>query len=252
MKNVSDFQRVLKTLISDKKGLYELAELTGFDPFKFYQGADLSGLNLSDQDLRGLNFERANFIATNLKGVSFDDGAFNGAILEDGYEFLLDDFDFFIDDVFSANRYGLYYFGRFRESSLEKAISLTKLYYADFAGKARINPQTLRKARRSEIVSLETITAICGALLESWEEVGFDDLLGDEVEVRQPFIEFLDLLPKGGFKHISRLSFRSLYRAEILLEQKQGPLTEKRYRSTFELEKWFRENEFMAISSDGS
>lgn len=247
MRNSSPFNDVIETLMSEEDGLRVLAERSGFDPFRFYQGADLSGLDLSGQDLKGLNFERAILVESNLEGVSFDKGAFNGAVVSQEYANILDEFDFFMDDVFSANRFNLYYFGRFRNDNLERAISKSEMYYEDFASLARINPQTLRKARRGEIVSHETVTAICSALLDSWEQVGFDDLLGGDADLRQPFIQFLDLLPKGKFEHIPRLRFREVYRSEIISEQKNGPISPKDYRSTFAIESWFRENDYLRL-----
>jgi hypothetical protein len=216
-------------LLFDNSGLLrKLAQLSGFREFSFYNGASPVGLRLNGQDLRGLNFENADLRGADLEGVVFDPGAFNGAKLSSYAQSLKDDFEFYVEDIAIIRFASVYFYARFRPGSLDHAIASTGMTYRDFSLAAKISLQTLRKARRGQVVSCETTFQIAISLSRIWRESVTDDdnqlrLLEDSLkeiarnnQVRQPLIELLDLKRSGKFEKISRSEFVNSLEDQLL------------------------------------
>lgn len=148
------------------KSLDSLAELSTRDVFDFYRSADLRGVDLSGQDLRGLRFHKSDLRFANLSHVSIDPGALNTAILDLSNVELVDDYDVSIEEVLNIDEKLSYvwFMAQFRPTSLEYAIGVTAMPYYEFAKFSGINLQTLRRARRGLTVSKDTALSICRVL----------------------------------------------------------------------------------------
>lgn len=171
MHNFSDgLKKTLEILRSDKKSLKILSEISGIDVFRFFNHADLRNLDLSHQDLTGLNFFGTDFSNTKLDSISYDVGAFNGSKISEKYSSLIDDFDFCLSDILDELFKYIYVYVQFRTESLERAISVLRTSYQNLAHRSNINIGTLRKARKGEIISLETAQNIASSLLQIEEE----------------------------------------------------------------------------------
>jgi len=223
-----EFNKTLDMLLDESGSLVELARKSGLDAFTFYQGADFRGINLSNQDLSGLNFKGADFRSADLTDIKYDAGAFNGAVMSPIAESLMDAFEYYVEDLNLIWEKGLYIFGKFRPISLEYGIDLTKLTYEQFARKCEINLSTLRKARRGGVVSGDTLNKICCNLIDGWQTRLSSDSNQNELfdvlkitKVRQPFIELLNLNSDGGnFSPIPREMILEIFEnhSEILKE----------------------------------
>lgn len=178
--SVVDADRFLSILMDESGSLLRLAGKSGVPLPLFFKGADLKGLDLSNQDLRGLNFDGADLRGTKLDRVKYTSGAFNGAVLEDAYKGLADDFEFYIDDFVSGNLKNFYFYGAFRDLFLDDAIRASGYSFQDFAKMCSISPGTLRRARRANLVSSFTMRHICkelSALAEAEVSRGIVDRL---------------------------------------------------------------------------
>lgn len=71
----------MRMLTSGDDGLLHLARLSGYEPKRFFEHADLQGVNLAGQDLRGLSFRGADLRRSDLSDIKWDPGAFDGAKL---------------------------------------------------------------------------------------------------------------------------------------------------------------------------
>lgn len=199
----SQFMSVLAILESDDSDLKSLALRAKRDPFDFYQGADLSGLNLDGADLTGMNFDNANLRSANLKDVSFDLGAFNASYLGNDAFSLKDKFDCYLSDMELPQMGRIYYFASFRGETLEKFFELSKVSYSLFCDEAEISSRTLRNARRNEVVSSETARSICRAMTSIINDIKLYETKGASV-LRQPMMQILSLEQSGGFTHLTR------------------------------------------------
>jgi pentapeptide repeat protein len=200
----SKLAHTLSILEADTHSLKELARKSGYDPFEFYRSSDLSGLDLSGQDLTGLNFERADLRNARLDSVAFDPGALNGSCLSPKDEILQDRFDSYLSDVLSTDVERIYLFVRFRRESIEKCFAATGHWYTEIAKQSGISVDTIRKARRSQVVSFGTARSLAETIMHELRYKNEVSGAGYDGFVRQPFVEFLGLLPKGGFRHVSR------------------------------------------------
>jgi hypothetical protein len=209
VQNISkSFEKTVSILESTENSLARLAEMTEFLPITFYRGADLRDLDLADQDLRGLNFEGADFRNSNLKNIIVDQGALNGAKLSESYQWMQDEFDLYIKDVTAAYADAFYGFVRFRGSSLETAILQSGLTYRDLSRAASLNTQTLRKARRGDVVAMSSASAIGRVLVERYQEIKSDLFVyGQRPAYLQPMIEMLSINPAGGFQRVYRSDY---------------------------------------------
>lgn len=214
-----NYEVVMRILFDESGSLKRLAEISGLDPFSFFRGASLNGLDLSNQDLRGLNFEDADLRDANLENIEYDAGAFNGANLSGYAQSFRDPFEFYIDDIPIVTFSKIYVYARFRPSSLEACIQSTGMTYQVFGSLGTLNLTTLRKARRGQVVSIDTAYQICRTLVKAWsqdsDKVQYEIPLFKEVnssyrsfvQPKQPMIELLDLTGGGGFNSISRKRF---------------------------------------------
>jgi len=214
---VNRFFNTIKILQSTSSSLRDLAELSGFDPSTFYDGADLRGLDISQQNLVGLNFQNADLRDANLEGIIVDDGAFNNANVDQKFDFLKDEFEFFISDILSEDLDYFHVFCRFRKFSLESAIELTKNSYKNFAHSSYISETTLRRARRGEVVSIDTAINICQFIKDATDKsasfsgsVNFISKYMVYSPIKQPFIQVLELNDGGGFSNIKKRDISEL------------------------------------------
>jgi len=225
MPDINDLGKTLQILRSDSTSIKQLAELSGMDVFRFFNHSDLTNLDLSKQDLTGLNFFGANLQNTNLDKISFDIGAFNGAILSEKYATLADDFEFCLSDILDEIFDYIYVYVQFRSESLEKAVSNLRLTYGDLAHFSNINVSTLRKARRSEIIALDTAQRIASSLIrvqsEKSSSMESNLLFPEDFRERrrnvllQPMIRILQFNNNDRFTVVSSQSFR------IILDHKR-------------------------------
>jgi len=202
------FEDTVKILQSSRRDLYDLAKLTKFDPFSFYQNADLRGLDFEGQNLTGLNFD-----GTDLRGCKFDQvihdlGAFNNSILDDDAKIIKDEYDTSLDEyVLLENklRY-LYVSCEFRDGFIDTCLRLFGVTYRDFAARCGITPFTLRKARRAYKVLRLTADTIVRELLAILAETKSTSLFGSrEVDwMRQPHVSFARSFTYGDFTNITK------------------------------------------------
>lgn len=222
--------RTVNILQSEDSSLKDLAGKSGFNVFRFYNFSDLTKLDLRGENLTGLNFFGADLRDSNLDGIEYDVGAFNGANLSTEYEHLCDDYDFTIEDMSDPIMNHFYLFAEFRPRSLDAAIAATRMGYTEFAANSGITTSTLRKARNGSTVSVDTARSICrrffeasksnrtsaATLLEKNSELTLPmSLTGtggafskiSYVSLHQPMIKLMDVLPSGGFKTLTKNSF---------------------------------------------
>lgn len=210
---------VLSLINSTETSLKSLAEMSGLSLFSFYQGAELRSLDLSNQDLTGMNFDRADIRFSDLSGSDYDAGAFNGSLIDDQQSWLQDEYEFYMVDVFNHPIDEILIFCKFRPGLIDHVFNEGATTYGDFATIAGVSENALRKARRGQVVAHETALRILGEIRE----------LGDRQHVpyptphisaimRQPIVEFLSGGINMPFRHVSRERLKELIkmRAEIL------------------------------------
>ncbi len=198
-----ELANVERLLQSDCRSLKGLAQMSGRDPFFFYRGADLSCLDLSGQDLTGLNFEKANFRSSNLDHVTYDAGAFNGSSLPSAYVSLADDFDSYLDDILIPQMKRISLYAQIRPESLENLFSVSRASYGSFSKEAQINQDTLRRARRGDVISHLTLTKIAFTM-DSMSQASKAQVNLFQASHSQPMIKFLSLQNDGSYKHVPR------------------------------------------------
>lgn len=211
MQNSKDFHLVERIIFDESGSLRALARASGFEPFSFYRGADLRGLDLANHDLIGLNFEGADLRGANLDDIRYTLGAFNGSKLSPKYFDLADEFDCYMNDALTGIELGLNFFGRMRSETLEAGIEYSGLTYGQFCDRANINQLTLRRARRQQPVASTTLKAICELLRHFIEKPMPDDLFSEKWKTlspaSQPFIQLLTLHGEGGFRTVTSSEF---------------------------------------------
>lgn len=186
-----NFQIVERILKSDCHDLKSLAQLSGRSFFRFYNGANLSGLDLSDQDLRGLNFDGADIRFSTMKRIIFDDGAFNNAIVDKYQSFLKDEYYYNAGETLAFPSDQILLFARIRPQLVDKILALFGSNYQTFADFSKISVNALRKARNDKVISIETAQKIFRGILD--ERINF----GDEIDsivlsmIEQPCVMFL-------------------------------------------------------------
>lgn len=204
------YRTVLDLLCSDLSSLRDLAQLTDAGERLFYQGADLSGLNLERQDLRGMNFEGADFRGASLAGVVYDPGTFNGSILDDRQEALRDQYEFYYQDILDHDIGRILIFCRIRPGLVSACVEALNFSLAEFAAKASVSTNALRKARNDGVIAYDTAARIFGFLEGS--HGGENRVLSVDRLLLQPAVEFLSGGINQPFKHVSRKRLQELYR----------------------------------------
>jgi hypothetical protein len=224
--------RTIEILESEEHELISLAQISGYESFSFYNSANLSGLDLSRQDLRGLNFDGANMRGTSLENILYDPGAFNNTILDARNESLQDGYDLRLSNLMDQDLLRLYVFVEFRGSSVEKIIQATGATYGEVASDAKISIATLRKARQSQSMSLDTARTFAEYVHRLTHEPGY--LRNDWSIVRQPIAKLLVSNQDGTF---SKLPYAELEH----LKELSNELLELRktlYPSTYPVHRW--------------
>jgi len=221
----SELETTLQILTADTSSLSELAYFSKRDQLTFYQGSDLSGLDLSGQDLTGLNFDRADLRSCNLANVNYDKGAFNGSKINSEFEELQDDFDCFLEDAIDDRiTSGVYIFATFREETFHETISRAGLNYDRLATLSKISLTTIRKARRSGVVALDTASALSRVILDSLQVRDVSQANSYQRRIRaQPMIRFLELLQGGGFRPIPRAKILQLAETSVRVDAARYP-----------------------------
>lgn len=196
---------VLDILNSSSDRIKELALISDIDPFYFFRAANLSGLDLTDQDLTGLNFDDADFRNSTLNGIKYDPGAFNNSKPSKELEKYFDPFDGYLEDLISERLKNVYLFVRFRENAIDDMLLSQLMYNTDLSDHSGVSVGTIRKARRSQVVSIETGRLLASVLLSPRT---VDSPTGEHHELetypRQPMVELLVLRQGGGFNRVAR------------------------------------------------
>lgn len=227
-----NFDTTRDILTSENSSLKSLAKMSGFSPATFYCGADLTNLDLSDSDLSGLNFQDADLRGSRLHGAILDKGSLNGAKLDPEFEHLKDEFDFSFLDITSNIMKLFYVFGRFRSETLERAIKFTGKAYWEFSRDSHISEQTLRRARRNNVVSFETMESIAKTVLSKSPDTNPSFFKADVYLETQPLIEVLAMDVKGNFTQVSKSEFAELSEVAKALNRSynsEGSIEEPRY-----------------------
>ncbi len=156
----SKIDKVVEILVSESHQLNELAVISGRSPFRFYNGADLSGLDLSNQNLIGLNFDNADLRLSKLDGVLHDRGCFNRSILDNTQQWLKDEYEYNAQEIIDFPVEQILLFVRIRPSTIDTLIAQIGLPFGDFAGEVRVSTASVRKARQGKVIAMETAQAI--------------------------------------------------------------------------------------------
>lgn len=207
-----DFLDVLHILSSDHHDLKFLASLSKYEIFGFYQGADLTGLDLSGQDLRGLNFEKADLRGAKVENVLFDKGAFNGAWMDDVPEEIRDEYDIFIDDICLGylDHISLHY--RFRPHFIDDVLNAFNVYYNRFSESANVSTATVRRVRDGDAIANESIFGVVKALKEVLERPANTVVRERMVEqARQPFVQIGYYDSDGAWIPVPRRALEALF-----------------------------------------
>lgn len=155
-----DLSFVEKTIFQSSNSLKEIVKSTGLDVYSFFQGAELTGLDLSGQDLKGLNFNNAILKGANLDGVEYHEGAFNKAILDEKYENKKDKFRLDIADAVKILEF-VHIPGYFRRGYIDLIKKEFGVTYGYLAKLSNISQSTLRSARNGNFISAYTFGSIC-------------------------------------------------------------------------------------------
>lgn len=180
-----------RLLNSDSTSLKELAQLSGRDIFTFYNGASLVGLDLTGQDLIGLNFDKADLRSTKLDDIKFDAGAFNGSILDQEQNWLSDEFEFYLEDLRSFPKERMLIFIKIRPGIIDHVLKSAGVTFALFSTGANVSENALRKARKGSVVSIETALSVLNSLSSLSEEMARNGMPHFRDAMRQPLVQFV-------------------------------------------------------------
>jgi hypothetical protein len=167
------FNTVIHILLDESSELRKLAQLTDLPVRDFYRGADLRGVNLSGQDLKGLNFQKADLRGAKLDNITYDPGAFNGALLDDQLTSMIDEYDFFIEDIDEDvfSRISIMY--RFRPILIDEILSAAGVSYRQFSENANISTATLRRVRLGKAIANESVFGVIEAVRDVLSKTEF-------------------------------------------------------------------------------
>ncbi|SEI86260.1 Pentapeptide repeat-containing protein [Sphingomonas sp. OV641] len=157
---IEKLERVVSMLKSDSHELQYLVKLSGRDAFRFFNGADLTGLDLSSQNLSGMNFDGADLRFSNLSSISFDPGCFNLSVLDRNQQWLRDEYEFNAEEIINFPARDLLVFVKFRAGLMDAIISMLGISLENFSVHAGISTSSLRKARANKVVAIETSQSI--------------------------------------------------------------------------------------------
>ncbi|WP_203308823.1 pentapeptide repeat-containing protein [Sphingomonas beigongshangi] len=218
---LSSLQRVLAIAESGETNLVSLAKMTEFDQYRFYEGADLTGIDVSGQDVSGLSFFGANLTGANLSDILFSPGAFNGATVDAQYSALKDSFEFRISEVTDGYLQRIHLYATFRPGYIESVLSYLSVTYDNMANQCEISTSTLRKARRGELVSMETVKNISNGILLIVRDRGADYPI-DESIYMNPVIKFVFIYANGTRRYVNRQETKWLIEMARRLDVQSG------------------------------
>jgi hypothetical protein len=182
-----DYHRALDMLLLESNSLKDLAQVSGRDPFGFYQGADLSNLDLSGQDLTGLNFDFADLSGSRLDNIDLDIGALNKSVIDSQYHELTDPYDLSMDDLSIPEVGALSLNFRMRPDTLESLVSSRGMYIRDFAIASNLTAASFWRIRNSYFVTFSTIRKLLDFILR--ERNMFIHSNEEEHLLRQPCLQ---------------------------------------------------------------
>lgn len=204
MDRASKLNKVLDIALSEETRLLELARLSGEDALYFYEGASLTGLNLAGQDLSGLSFYGADLRHTDLTGVIYSPGSFNGSHIDTKFSDLQDEYEFVLSECVDGLIQRIHFFGTFRPGSLDEIMTVLSITSSDFADLASISTATLRSARRSNRVSMSTLKSIYAAIDEKIKSKDTGLTLIERSKIYQPLISFTYISGSGWQRRLNR------------------------------------------------
>ncbi|WP_404714145.1 pentapeptide repeat-containing protein [Sphingomonas sp. MMS24-J13] len=218
------FSKTIEILVSKSGSLKALAKISGRDPFSFYRSADLSNLDLSQQDLTGLNFEGADLRFCNLADIRYDSGAFNGCIVDDANSHIKDQYEFYASDVEKFKTEEILLHCRVRPNIIDQFIEPFDMTLREFSKFSEVGLNSLRKARVGSVVAMETAKRIFLSL----RRMVYDPNQGLNEDwcgkFEQPHVDFLVGGNNAPWASITRERFNRL----ILLRQIRRELVRER------------------------
>lgn len=211
------YDDILSMALSGERDLRTLACRSEYGVFDFYRGANLRGLDLTGQDLTDMNFDGADLRFSTIHNVKFDAGAFNGSVIDETQQWLVDEYEFYARDVFDHPNDEILVYCRIRVGALEDCLGAANINYKSFSDLATVSINALRKARNAGVIALETASKIFKAL--TVVEAETNEIAARKISnlVKQPSIQFLSGGINMPFKHVSRSRLKELIkmRAEI-------------------------------------
>lgn len=220
-------RKVVDILTSDCHSLLGLAKMSGRDPFTFYKGADLRGVDLESQDLRGLNFESADLRLANLNNIRFDAGAFNGSVIDETQKWVQDDFFFAPEEIIQFPVSEILLYARIRPGIVDTCLSVISMGYVKFAEYAKVGIGTLRKSRIGRPIAVETGRNVFHSLIELLQERSDEEAKSMLKTLRQPNAQLLEGGNNRPFKSIDRTRLDRLFRLRAfrIMKAKQSEVT---------------------------
>ncbi|WP_433910920.1 pentapeptide repeat-containing protein [Sphingomonas yabuuchiae] len=204
------YDEILSMYLSDEKSLKSLARRTPYDEFEFYRGSHLVGLDLSNQDLTNMNFDGADIRFSNLSGSKFDPGAFNGAVRDSKQDWLIDEYEFYVDDVFNHPIDEVLIFCVVRPLFIGQILSELGIGYGDFSKLASVSTNALRKARNLGVIAHETAFKIFDTILKLTRDTQ-NILSQDTLSIlKQPCVQFVSGGINAPFKHVSKRRLKDI------------------------------------------
>ncbi|MES3044659.1 hypothetical protein [Sphingomonas faeni] len=241
---------VMTTLLSDSHDLRFLAEHSGFDPLTFYQGADLTSLDLRGQDLQGLNFDSADIRFSQLNDIKFDRGAFNRSSISSDQAWAVDHYDLSASDILNHDSSSIFVFVQFRKGFVDKLFEIIAIPYSQFSGQADVSTVAIRKARKGSTVAFQTAHSIIKRFSDIVSESSPSDLPFYDVPrlrglLTQPMAVFMSGGINGEFRPVALGKMKSLLGFKRYIDEQRNFTSSegdsKWYRETPEGLLWFRQ-----------
>jgi len=207
------FEKVIETLVLESGSLKDIASSTGCELYNFFQGADLSEVDLSNQDLTGLNFDRASLRGANLDGIQYNTGSFNRATLDQKYEEKKDKFQFDLQEISIFSKL-LRFSARFRPNYIDEIRNELKITFEEIADRSRVSTQTLRKARHGLATTTHTMVSMTNGILSLITEYA-----PQKSHLLRPCLEIRRFAYNGGKKWYSWEEFLPLANFSISVRE---------------------------------
>ncbi len=215
----SEYQKVVQILSAPTTNLVDLAALSGRDNFRFYNGADLIGVDLTGQDLRGLNFDKADIRFCRVDGIVYDHGAFNGSLVDETQQWLQDEFEFNIEQLRSHDIKEILIFCRLRTGFIDEIIDFAKLSYREFSIESGVSTSALRKARNGGTIAFETAVSVASAYERLAKIIQRDGVTAFVTKSQQPYIEVLYGGKNGSFLHLTPIHLDEIRQKKHFIDE---------------------------------